>query len=88
MTFTEIENIDNIRKILSIKAKKEVKKVMTYLTEEELKIILDSIDTSTNKGRRNLILLTLLYDTAARASEIINLKIENIHLGIQERFIY
>ena len=81
----EIENIDNIRKILSIKAKKEVKKVMTYLTEEELKIILDSIDKSTNKGRRNLVLLTLLYDTAARASEIINLKIENIHLD--EKYI-
>ena len=81
----EIDNIDNIRKILSIKAKKEIKKVMNYLTEEELKTILDSIDTTTKIGRRNLTILTLLYDTAARASEIINLKVENIHL--EEKYI-
>ena len=81
----EIDNIDNIRKILSIKSKKEIKKVMNYLTEDELKRILDSIDTSTKKGRRNLTLITLLYDTAARASEIINLKVEDIHL--EEKYI-
>ena len=81
----EIDNIDNIRKILSIKVKKETKKVMNYLTENELKTILDSIDTSTEKGRRNLIIHTLLYDTAARASEIINLKVEDIHL--EEKYI-
>lgn len=81
----EIDNIDNIRKILMVKAKKETKKIINYLTEDELKIILDSIDTSTKKGRRNLVLLTLLYDTAARASEIINLKIDDIHL--EEKYI-
>ena len=81
----EINNIDNIRKILSIKAKKEVKKVISYLTENELQKLFNSIDTSINKGRRNLTLLTLLYDTAARASEIINLKIEDIHL--EEKYI-
>ena len=81
----EIDNIDNIRKILSIKAKKEIKKVINYLTEEELKTIFDSIDTSTKIGRRNLTILTLLYDTAARASEIINIKIEDIHL--EEKYI-
>ena len=81
----EIENIDNIRKILSIKAKKEVKKVMTYLTEEELNKIFNNIDTTTIKGRRNLTLLVLLYDTAARASEIINLKLKDIHL--EEKYI-
>ena len=81
----EIDNIDNIRKILSIKAKKEIKKVMNYLTEEELKTILDNIDITNKIGIRNLIILTLLYDTAARASEIINLKIEDIHL--EEKYI-
>ena len=81
----EIENIDNIRKILSIKAKKEVKKVMTYLTEEELNKVFNNIDTTTIKGRRNLTLLVLLYDTAARASEMNNLKLEDIHL--EEKYI-
>ena len=58
---------------------------MVYLTEEELKTLLDGIDTSKQKGRRNLTILTLLYDTAARSSEIINLKVEDIHL--EEKYI-
>ena len=76
----EVENIDNINKILSIKSKKYTKKVINYLTESELKQIFDSIDTTTRIGRRDLTLLSLLYDTAARASEIINLKFDDIHL--------
>ncbi len=76
----EVENIANITKILAIKAKKEPKKVVNYLTEDELKALFDSIDTSTKIGRRNLMLLSLLYDTAARASEIIKIKMDDIKL--------
>ena len=79
----EIENIDNIRKILSIKTKKYEKKVQEYLTKEEVQIFLTNIDTSTKIGRRNLLVLSLLYDTAARAEEIIHLKLENIRLEEQ-----
>ena len=81
----EIENIKNIREILAIKSKKHPKKVIDYLTEEELKTILESIDTTTKIGRRDLVILSLLYDTAARASEIINLKIEDIRL--EEKYV-
>ena len=84
-TLEEIENIKNIKEILSIKSKKYTKKVIDYLTEEELKNLLESIDTTTKIGRRDLVLLSLLYDTAARASEIINLKLEDIHL--EEKYV-
>ena len=79
-SFEEIENLDNIKKILSIKTKKFPKYSKEYLTETEVKMIFDSIDTSTIKGRRNLLVIALLYDTGARASELINLKVENIRL--------
>lgn len=81
----EVENINNIRSVLSIKFKRYVKPIQDYLTEEELQKFLSSIDTSTQTGKRNLLLLTLLYDTAARASEILNLKLDNIHL--EENYI-
>jgi len=84
-TFEEIENIDNIKKILSMKFKKYTKPIQEYLTEEELSLFFSSIDTSTKIGKRNLLLLTILYDTAARASEILNLKLEDIHL--EENYI-
>ena len=78
--YYETNNIHNINQILTIKFKKYTKKVMDYLTEEELQTIFNSIDSSTKKGLRNLTLLVLLYDTGARASEIINLKVEDIRL--------
>lgn len=76
----EINNIDNIKKVLSIKQKKYIKPIQEYLTEEELKQVFNVVDTSTKLGRRNLFVLVLLYDTAARANELINLKIEDIRL--------
>ena len=79
----EIENIDNIRKILSIKTKKYEKKVQEYLTKEEVQTLLASIEPSNKIGRRNLLVLSLLYDTAARAEEIIHLKLEDIRLEEQ-----
>ena len=76
----EINNIDNIKKVLSIKQKKYIKPMQEYLTEEELQQIFNSVDVTTNLGKRNLLVLVLLYDTAARANELINLKMEDIRL--------
>ena len=76
----ETQNIYNIKQVLSIKSKKYVKPIQDYLTEEELETLFNSVDTSTFKGLRNLAILVLLYDTGARSSEIINLKVEDIHL--------
>ena len=79
----EIEHMENIQKILSIKTKKYEKRVQEYLTKEEIQTLLASIDSSTKIGRRNLLVLSLLYDTAARAEEIIHLKLEDIRLEEQ-----
>lgn len=79
----EIEHMENIQKILSIKMKKPEKKIQEYLTKEEVQTLLASINTSTKIGRRNLLVLSLLYDTAARAEEIIHLKLEDIRLEEQ-----
>lgn len=81
----EIENVENIKKVLSIKSKKNTEKSQEYLTEEELLTIFNSIDTTSKNGLRDLTLLSLLYDTGARASEIINLTISDIHL--EEKYI-
>ena len=76
----ETQNIYNIKQVLSIKSKKYVKPIQDYLTEEELETLFNSVDTSTSKGLRNLAILVLLCDTAARANEIINLKAEDLRL--------
>lgn len=51
-----------------------------YLTADSLRLLLSMPDTSTKKGRRNLVLLTVLYDTAARVSELVDIRIQDVRL--------
>lgn len=52
-----------------------------YLTADSLKLLLSMPDTSTTKqGRRHLVLLTVLYDTAARVSELADICIRDVRL--------
>lgn len=51
-----------------------------YLTADSLKLLLSMPDASTKRGRRNLVLLTVLYDTAARVSELVEIRIRDVRL--------
>ncbi len=53
-------------------------KVTEFLTEEEAKILIGSIDISTVLGLRNKTILALALTTALRKSEMINIKISHI----------
>lgn len=81
--YYETQNIDNINKVLTINFKKYAKPIQEYLTEEEVSMIFTNVDTTTKKGKRDLLILVLLYDTAARETEIINLKLEDINIGMK-----
>ncbi|MBM3701863.1 MAG: integrase [Actinobacteria bacterium] len=74
------ENLFEIKRVLQIPPKKSPKAIVSYLTEEELKILFRQPDVKTRKGRRDLMLLTLMYDSAARVSELIDLKVEDVRL--------
>lgn len=74
--FLQYQNPDNLvewQRILSIPVKKTEKKTINYLTLEGIKALLQIPDQSTATGRRDLALLTLLYDTGARVQELIDL---------------
>ncbi len=51
-----------------------------YLTPANLKLVLSMPDTSTKQGRRHLVLLTVLYDTAARVSELTDICMRDVRL--------
>lgn len=72
--------IFHFQNILSIKSKKTIKKLINYLTVKEINQFFEVIDTTTSKGRRNLVLLSLLYDAGLRLSEILELKIKDLRL--------
>jgi integrase/recombinase XerD len=75
------DNLFEFHKILTIPLKRKSKPQVFYLSSDELKILFSQPDTSSKQGRRDLVLLILMYDTAARVSEIIDLKVGDIRLS-------
>jgi site-specific recombinase XerD len=75
------ENLSEWQRILSIRAKKVETEAINYLTIDGIKLLLEQPDTSTRKGRRDLAMLALMYDCAARVQEISDLKPSSIRLN-------
>jgi site-specific recombinase XerD len=73
--------LNRCQEILAVPYKKTQKKVMSYLTLDGIKAILNQPDTSTLTGRRDLAMLSLLYDTGARVQELVDLRIEDVRLS-------
>lgn len=74
------ENLYEYQKILSIKIKKAPKATINYLTIAGIKLLLEQPDTRTERGRRDLALLSLMYDTGARVQELIDMTSSTIRL--------
>jgi site-specific recombinase XerD len=67
------ENMFEWQRILSIPIKKKDKESISYLTVSGMKLLLEQPDIKTARGRRDLALLSLMYDCGARVQEIIDL---------------
>jgi site-specific recombinase XerD len=66
--------------ILAIPAKKALRPVLGYLSEQELGHLLVQIDRLARRGERDYILLSVLYDTGARIQELLDLTPRDFHL--------
>ena len=67
------EFLDQATQIIAVKQKKTPATDMGYLTGDEVKTLLGAPDPATRPGLRDLVLLSTLYDTAARVQEICDL---------------
>lgn len=76
----EPEGIFYFQKIATIPIKKSRKTVVEYLTPEAVKLLLRQPDKNTAKGRRDITLMSLLYDTGARVQELIDIQMRDITL--------
>jgi len=68
------------QRILAIPLKKTGKPIVSYLTTDALQCILKQPNRTTAAGRRDLLLLTLLYDSGVRVNELTNLVVRNIRV--------
>lgn len=66
------------QQILKIRAKKYAEPTVSYFTAEGVAALLGQPDTTTRRGYRDMLLLSLLYDSGARVSEIIQVRIGDI----------
>jgi len=79
--YTAIERpefLDQATQILAIKQKKTPAADMSHLTGDEVKALLAEPDQATRRGLRDTVLLSTLYDTAARVQEICDLNTSDV----------
>lgn len=76
------EHLYECQKILSIPMKRKATVPMNYLTIEGIKTLLEQPDIRTAGGRRDLALLSLMYDTGARVQEVIDLTPSSLRLDV------
>lgn len=81
MQYEDSVRIGQWQEILSIRVKKQERKSVSYLSVDGIKCLLEQISMNTRSGRRNLALLSLLYDSGARVQEIIELTPASLSLN-------
>ncbi len=64
-----------------LESPKTTRKLPVYLTIEEIDKIVSVIDRSTYEGERNNAMIETLYSCGLRVSELVNLKITDLHLN-------
>jgi len=81
LQFDMPELLSRCQEILAIPHKRTHKKVISYLTLDGVQALLMQPDTLTASGRRDLCLLSLLYDTGARVQELVDLMMNDVRLS-------
>lgn len=74
-------NLGIVNRVLAIPTKRTDHRLVTYLTRVEMDAVLAAPDPATWIGRRDHALLLTMYNTGARAAEVINLRCAQVMFG-------
>lgn len=92
------EHLLQCQQVVSIPRKREPKPCVRWLALDEVRAMLHAIDSGTYQGLRDLALISLLYDSAARVSELADARVRDLRVeapprirlvgkGSKERFV-
>jgi site-specific recombinase XerD len=74
------ELLEPTHRILAIPLKRHSRPILGFLTDDEVQAILSATDSSWT-GRRDHLLFLLLYNTGARVSELLALRVRDVQAG-------
>jgi len=69
-----------MQRVLAIPSRRVARKPMAYLESNDLDVVLAQPDVDTPVGRRDAVLLNVLYNTGARCQELIDLRAKDVRL--------
>lgn len=72
----------------TVPVKKERRQLVEFLSPEALEAMLREPDASKKKGLRNRFIMILMYDTAARCQELLDLRLNDFILSGKTPFVY
>ena len=68
------------QKILAVPLKRTKKNTIGYLSLDAMQLLLRQPQETTKEGRRDRVILSLLYDSAARVQELADIKVSDIRI--------
>lgn len=78
------EHLNEYQKILGIPIKKAPQREISYLKTEGVALLINRVNLNRPNGLRDYVILTLLYTTGIRVSELIQIRVKD--LSLQEPF--
>ena len=82
-----LELMSYYMEVCTVKSVKTQKKPIEYFNNVEMGALLSAPDTEKVSERRNQMMLIFLYDTATRVSEMLDVKIRDIHLNVEPAYV-
>ncbi|MEA1959065.1 MAG: tyrosine recombinase XerC [Chloroflexota bacterium] len=83
-TYLTQENLVSVNPLLNISSPKLIKRLPSFLSNDEVKKLIEAPDSSTPQGMRDRAMLELLYASGLRVSEVASLDILNVNLDSRE----
>src|SRR5215468_9315298 len=69
------ESLFQFQQVMAIPVKKGRKKLVGYLSPEGIRLLLEQPERTCPQGRRDLVMLSTLYDSGARVQELIDIRV-------------